>query len=80
MAVVGDGEVVVVVGVARIGVGGTLEDGGAVFALAGLGYGLVVDDLGEGEAGGDEGEGGFGFGIFCGVEVGQAEVEIGFEG
>ncbi len=49
-------------------------------ALAAGGDGLVVDDFGERQAAGDEGEGGFGFGVFCGVEAGEADVEAGFEG
>ena len=53
---VGDGEVEVVVGVFWVGGGGALEEGGGVAALAAGGYALVVDDLRERKAGGDEGE------------------------
>ena len=56
-AVEGDGEVVVVVGVVGVGVGGALEERDGVLAQAAGGYGLVVDDLGEREAAGYEGEG-----------------------
>ncbi len=78
-AVEGDGEVVVVVGVVGIGVGGALEERDGVLAKAAGGYGLVVDDLGEREAAGYEGEGGFGVRVFGGVEAGEAEIEAGFE-
>ena len=53
--------------------------GKGVLVLAALGDALIVDDLREWEAGGDEGEGVFGFGVFAGVEAGEAEVEAGFE-
>ena len=76
----GYGEVVVVVGVVGVGGGGALEEGAGILTLAAGGYGLVVDDLGEREAGGYEGEGGCGFGVLGGVEAGEAEVEVGFEG
>ena len=69
-----------VVGVVGVGGGGALEERDSVVALAAGGDGLVVDDLGQGQAAGDEGEGGFGFGVLCGVEAGEAEVEAGFEG
>ncbi len=56
------------------------KSGDAVLVLAAEGDALVVDDLGQGEAGGDEGEGGLRGGVFGGVEAGEAEVEVGFEG
>ena len=72
----GDGEVVVVVGVVGIGGEARWKRANGVVALAAGGDGLVVDDFGEGEAAGDEGEGGLGFGVFGGVEAGEAEVEV----
>ena len=69
-----------VIGVAGVGGGGTLEEGSGIVALAAGGYGLVVDYLREGQTAGDELEGGFSFGVFGGVEAGEAEIEVGFEG
>ena len=65
-----------VVGVVGIGGGGALEEGDGVAALAAGGDGLVVDDFGKRKTAGDEGEGGLGFGVFGGVETGEAEVEV----
>ncbi len=52
-----------VVLVAGVGGGGALEECGCVFALAALGHGLIVDDFGEWQARGDEGEGSFSLGV-----------------
>ena len=68
-----------VVGIAGIGVGGTEEEGEGIFRLAIECYALIVDYLWQGQAGGDEGEGGFGLGVFGAVEAGKAEVEVGFK-
>ena len=54
----GDGEVVVVVLVGGVGGGGTLVEGDGVLALAAERDALVVDDLGQREAAGEELEGG----------------------
>ena len=69
-----------VVGVVGVGGEDLLEERDGVLALAAGGYALVVDDFGQRQAAGDEGEGGFGFGVFGGVEAGEAAVEAGFEG
>src|SRR6266851_3015170 len=76
----GDGKVVVVARVVGVGGGGALEQGDGVVTLTAGGYGLIIDDLGEGEAAGNELEGGLRFGVPGGVEAGEAEVEAGFEG
>src|SRR6266851_7965645 len=76
----GDGEVVVVARVVGVGGGGALEQGYGVVTLTAGGYGLIIDDLGEGEAAGNELEGGLRFGVPGGVEAGEAAVEAGFEG
>ena len=76
----GDGYVVVVVGVLGVGGRGALEEGCGIATLTAGGYGLVVDDLGEGETGGDEGEGVLGLLVAGGVEAGETEVEAGLEG
>ncbi len=68
-----------VVGVVGIGDGGALEEGDGVTTLAAGGDGLIVDDFGEGETAGDEGEGRLGFGVFRSVETGEADVEVCFE-
>ena len=75
-----DGEVVVIVLVGRVGGGGALVEGDGVLALAAEGDALVVDDLRQREAGGEELEGGVGTGVVGGVEAGEAEVEVGLEG
>ena len=75
-----DGEVVVVVGVVGVCGGGAAEEGDGVLMLAVEGDALVVEDFGERQARGDEGEGLLGVGVFGGVEAGEAEVEVGFEG
>ena len=76
----GDGEVEVVVGVVGVGGDDLLEERDGVLALAAEGDALVVDDFGQGQAAGDEGEGGLGLGVFGDVEAGEAAVEAGFEG
>ena len=60
--------------------GGAQEERLGILVLVALGHGLVVDDLWERQAGGDEGEGGFGVGVLGGVQAGEAEIEVGFEG
>ena len=75
----GDGEVVVIVGVVGIGGGGALEEWDSIVTLPAGGDSLIVDDFREGQAAGYEGEGRFCFSVFCGVEFGEAEVEISFE-
>ena len=54
----GDGEVEVVVGVVGVGGDDLLEERDGVLALAAVGDALVVDDFGQRQAAGDEGEGG----------------------
>ena len=78
-AKVGGGEVVVVVRVAGVCVGCAEEECEGIFTLAIKCDALIVDDLRQGQARGDEVEGGFGLGIFCAVEAGEAEVEVSFE-
>ena len=78
-AQVGGGEVVVVVGVVGICVGSAEEESLGVFALAIEGDTLIVDNLRQGQTGGDEGERGFGLSVFGAVEASEAEVEVRFE-
>ena len=68
----GNGEVVVVVGVVGIGHRDLLEERDGVLALAADRDGLVVDDLGQRQAGGDELEGLLRLGVLVGVEAGEA--------
>ncbi len=46
-----------VVGVVGVGGGGALKERDGIVALAAGGDGLIVDDFGEGQSAGDEGEG-----------------------
>ena len=69
-----------VVLVGWIGGGGALKEGDAKLALAAKGDALIVDDFGKRQAGGDEVEGVARGGVAGGVEAGEAEVEVGFEG
>jgi hypothetical protein len=49
-------------------------------ALTAGGDRLVVDDFGKGQSAGHEGKSGFGLSVLCGVEAGEADVEMRFEG
>ena len=76
----GNGEVVVIVRVVRVGGGGALKQGHGVVALTAGGDSLIVDDFGKGQPAGNEGEGRFGLSVLCGVEAGEADIEMRFEG
>ena len=74
-----DGQVEVVVGVVGVDCNHLYEERRGVLALAAGGDALIVDHLGQRQAGGDEGEGGGGLGVSRDVEARQPAIESGLQ-